>query len=104
MSDLSLEKLKIVDRLQATETAIALSTEATKTLTSQFKETMERMEQILNKHDDELYGREDRAGIKISVDRLIQTERSRTWLLRVIVTAIIGLVSKLGVDIFSKHQ
>lgn len=103
-ADLSLEKLKIVDRLQSAETAIALSTEAMRNLTEQFKRTMQTMEQIIAKHNDELYGREDRAGLKIAVDRLIQTERERTWIIRAIITAVVGLVGKLGLDVMSKHQ
>jgi hypothetical protein len=39
-------------------------------------------------------GSEDRHGLKVTVDRLVQSEKRRSWADRAVVTAFIGLIAE----------
>lgn len=89
--ELYLEKMKIAERLQAVESTLLAHT-------TQIKGTMEAMQKVLDKHSEEIWGN-SHPGLKTNVDRLIQSEGSRSWFLRALAA---GLLGKIGLDFWGR--
>ena len=50
------------------------------------------MQRMLNRHDEQLNGYQDKPGLVTHLDRIIQRENGRTWHIRALWTAVIAVV------------
>jgi hypothetical protein len=76
--DLTLEKLKIHERLASLETML--------------RDVFIEVRKDVDKHDEAIYGN-GKPGLKTIVERLKEAEERRTWTIRAIGMAVIGLVA-----------
>lgn len=84
-SDLTLEKLKIVEKLEALGLALA-----------SFSESHRQINELIRKHDFTLYGDGNgNPGMSVRVDRLQQDFENRKWHIRIIWGAILGAIAKI---------
>ena len=59
------------------------------------------LRKMLEKHEEVIFGNGG-VGLKTQVDRLEQTEQSRTWHLRALWVTILGMLAKMGFGVFQK--
>lgn len=76
--DLTLEKLKIHERLASLETIL--------------RDVLVEVRKDVDKHDEAIYGN-GKPGLKTVVERLKEAEERRTWTIRAIGAAVIGLIA-----------
>ena len=107
--DLSLEKLKINERLGQVEIQTArivshLESErgTYERYTVSIHENIKRLEDMIRRHDDLMIGGDKNTGLMTRLDRIEQTIKSWDWNLKAIWTAIIGIVAKALYDLFHK--
>jgi Uri superfamily endonuclease len=85
MDDLTLEKLKIVERLDTINTAVIT-----------FTESHRQIRELLYKHDSTLYGDGNgNKGMAVRVDRLEQDFENRKWHIRMLWSAIVAAIAKI---------
>ncbi len=87
---LTLEKLKIHERLQGVETKIEV-------LCNQVTLTTEGLKELVENHNKLLYGN-GQAGLKEKVSALQASEEKRSWTLRALIIATLGLIANLIKD------
>ena len=92
-NELTLEKLKIHERLASIETLI-------REMSVQLKNS----ESLVMSHiaDDRkmFYGNGGNLGLVTRLDRVEQTEKTRQWTLRAVVVAVLGVFVKMVSDLF----
>lgn len=81
MNELSLEKLKIVEKLEAVNTSLAVLTNSHNAINA-----------MIQKHNDMLYGDGNgKKGMAVRMDRLETDFENRRWHVRLIWGAIVGV-------------
>ena len=95
--DLTLEKLKIVQKLSDLEKSF-IEVNANLSLINQ---TIQVMEKTVNKHSEEIWGNGS-VGLKTGMDRLVQRNRIVNWFIGVMAAIIISLVSRQVYDVLLK--
>lgn len=89
MSDeLTLEKIKVVERLHGIELEM-----------SKLNDTLNHLNNTLVKIEHEVWGN-GKEGLKTHVDRLRQGEERRSWGIRTLWVGFLGVIFKLIYDIF----
>src|SRR5258707_10744196 len=109
-TSLSLEKLKINERLGSLEIQTArivshLESEkgTWERYSSNLQDNLKRLEEMIKRHDDLMIGNGvDKVGLMTKVDRIEQILKSWDWHLKALWTAIIGFVAKLVYDLVRK--
>jgi hypothetical protein len=87
--DLTLEKLEISKKIGTLEVAVG-------SLTENIKISHTTMQNLLEKHNDSLYGDGNgKVGMNVRVDRLEQIEDNRKWHLRALWGSIVAAVLKI---------
>lgn len=87
---LTLEKIKVVTRLQAMETALEHLIEIK-------QQEHKDVRALLEKHSTSLYGN-GHEGLMVRMDRLEQIEKNRLWAWRTVFGCVVGLVVKAFFD------
>lgn len=100
--DLSLEKLKIVERLTSVEITMGKMVEHLQIMIKLKDESHASIQKILDRHDHDINGNGN-IGLKTAVDRLVTTENNRRWHLRLIYGALVGLFLKNLFEFISKY-
>lgn len=101
--ELTLEKLKISERLHEVEISLTKFVEKFEAHIEKDQLILDRVSKIVEKHDDTLYGRNGSDGMKVDIDRLKQKEIMRNWFYAAVGISIIGLVVRAVWEIIT-HQ
>lgn len=106
---LSLEKLKINERLHASELQLARLVAHHESEAGTFArfhadimENIKRLETLIVRHDHILMGN-GKPGVLMELDRLQTSENIRRWVLGIIGLTVIGILTKVVIDIIIKH-
>lgn len=86
--NLTLEKLKIHERLASLETII--------------KDSLSQVRKDVDRHDTVIYGN-GKPGLKSIVEKLVEAEEKRTWTIRAISLAVIGLIANFFKEVLFKR-
>lgn len=104
--DLSLEKLKINERLHEVEIQVARLVSHMESEQGTFvriqnnvEHNFQRVMQIIERHEKLFFG-DGNAGMLTKIDRQEQVEEGRRWHFRVIWTAIVAMMFKIVHDLF----
>lgn len=100
MSDLTLEKLKISDRLIAVEKSVIRFEEIFKAHLTHDELLQKQMVSMIKTHEEIMMGKDGKPGLIIAIDRLNQSEKRRDWTVKAIMVATIGLIVKAVAGIF----
>lgn len=89
LSDLSLEKLKIVQQLQDLRTEVAISTERLKVLADRVESQAAILKISVERHEHLLFGNGN-SGLIVRIDRLEQVVQTVRWLWGFIIPLILS--------------
>lgn len=91
--DLTLEKLEISKRLSALEKEVTQVCERIDAHVKAEDEMFKAMKTVIERHDKILFGSNGSwEGVAVRLDRLLQKEKQRDWVLKSCVLAIVGLL------------
>lgn len=109
--DLSLEKLKINERLHNVELQVArlvahMESEVGtfQRIQSRVDENFNRIMQVIERHDKLLFGNGNPPGLLTKMDRIEQTEEDRKWHFRAIWGSVAAVAAKLAYDMFARRS
>ena len=92
MNDLTLEKLKIAERLNALEIRLAEFNTTFKAHTDQDMLVQRRVMDMVKTHQKTLYGSNGTPGLRIDMERVKEKEKGRDRMLWIVVAAVVGLI------------
>lgn len=95
---LTLEKLRIDERLQGVEKQLEVLIQLKETEHESLSKSMERILALVEKHEKMLFGN-GHPGLNVRVDRVEKAEEGRVWTMRLIWTSIAALAAKILYDL-----
>ena len=99
----TLEKLRINDRLIEVEKAIDRMVLVVENQKGNHELVLQNQASLLTRFDKLLFGTNGTPGLDKRLDRLEQTDKVRTWNLRVLWTTTVGVLVKTVVDTLTRH-
>lgn len=99
-NELSLEKLRISERLGKVEAHMEGMSEKMQSFINVQNKTSVDLQAMLEKHDDEIYGEKDFPGLKQSVRGLKESDAKREWHTRALFGGVLSLAGKFIYDFF----
>ena len=101
INDLTLEKMRIQDRIHALEMKIQEYILSNKATCGVCQKTNETIQELLVRHDKLLMGTNENPGIATRVDRLEQTEKGKITNFSLLWATISAVIAKLLYDLFT---
>ena len=89
-------------RMQRLEDQVQKLTTSVEGYRGNQEQTLMILQRIVNRHDEQLNGFQDKPGIVVKLDRVERVVESRTWHIRALWLALLAALSKLLADAFHR--